>query len=260
MSAANSRASSAFDLSSWTLEKRRAASAVYSEAQPFPHIHLQDFLDAQVARGLAAEFPEAGSPEWNHYKHYNEHKLALTKRDRLPHGLGQLVDELSTPEFTCWLSELTGIPHLIPDPDLAGGGLHQSGRGGFLNVHADFTAHHHHPHWRRRVNLILYLNEGWRDEWGGAIELWDREMTRCVTKIPPRLNHAVIFNTDEYSYHGLPDPLTCPAEISRKSVALYYYTVEENVRARHRLPRPSGRQRRQGRADLGGQAGYLGIL
>jgi hypothetical protein len=90
--------------------------------------------------------------------------------------------------------------------------------------------HHYHQNWRRRCNLILYLNEGWEPEWGGALELWDAEMKNCVSKVPPLLNHAVIFNTGEISFHGYPDPITCSPEETRKSVALYYYTVEENAR------------------------------
>ena len=209
-----------------------ALSALYQSAEPFPHIHLERFLDQAVARQLAQEFPQQGSPAWTQYKHYNENKLGLPKRVLMPDGLGCLIDHLNGPEFIAWLAQLTGIPKLIADPSLEGGGLHRSGRGGFLNMHADFTVHHHHPNWRRRVNLILYLNENWQEDWGGAIELWDRNMTRCVVKIPPLLNHAVIFSTDQDSYHGFPDPLQCPETVTRKSVALYYYTEELAVNAR----------------------------
>jgi hypothetical protein len=224
-------------MESWTeasLETGTVESlaAQYQSAEPFPHIHIESFLDPEVAGRLAQEFPQSGSAAWTQYKHYNENKLGLSKREQLPDGFGRLIDELNGPEFTAWLSQLTGIPHLIADQCLEGGGLHQSGRHGFLNIHADFTVHHHHPDWRRRVNLILYLNEGWREAWGGAIELWDRNVTRCLVKFPPLLNHAVIFSTDEDSYHGFPDPLTCPDGVTRKSVALYYYTVETTVNAR----------------------------
>jgi hypothetical protein len=78
------------------------------------------------------------------------------------------------------------------------------------------------------VNLILYLNPGWREEWGGALELWDKSMRNCVVKYPPVLNHAVIFTTDDRSLHGFPDPLACPDGQSRKSLALYYYTAEDS--------------------------------
>ena len=78
------------------------------------------------------------------------------------------------------------------------------------------------------MNLILYLNPGWREEWGGALELWERNMTRCAARYLPLLNHALIFTTDEQSLHGFPDPLTCPVGQSRKSLALYYYTLEND--------------------------------
>jgi hypothetical protein len=198
----------------------------YRENPPVPHIFLPDFLDPDIARAMAREFPDPNTDAWTQYKHQNENKLGLNKRLLFPPNLGQATDELNSPAFVEWISALTGIPNLIADPGLEGGGLHQSGRGGFLNVHTDFSMHHYHKNWRRRVNLILYLNEGWQDDWGGAIELWDNKMQHCVAKYPPLFNRALIFNTDENSYHGFPERLLCPDNISRKSMALYYYTVE----------------------------------
>lgn len=218
-----------FDYQRWS-ERLPALSRQYRSRQPFPHVHLEDFLEVSVARELMEEFPEAGSQAWIQYKHQNENKMGLPKRELFPRRIGQVVDELNSPEFLAWLSELTGIEGLVSDDTLEGGGLHQSSRGGFLNVHADFTMHHHQKNWRRRINLILYLNEGWREEWGGAIEMWDREMQQCEARVAPLLNHALIFNTDEHSFHGFPDRLTCPEGVSRKSLALYYYTPEVNVK------------------------------
>jgi len=202
----------------------------YGENHPYPHILLKDFLDVEVARDMAAQFPLAASDAWTQYKHANENKLGMPKRELFPATIGAVTDELNSPEFVAWVSELTGIPNLMADPMLEGGGLHQSGPGGYLNVHTDFSMHHFHTHLHRRVNLILYLNPGWQEEWGGAIELWERKggkMARCAAKYPPLLNHALIFTTDERSLHGFPDPLTCPAGQSRKSLALYYYTAEQ---------------------------------
>lgn len=198
----------------------------YRENRPFPHIVLKDFLDPRVAHSLEKEFPGPDTHAWTHYQHHNENKLGLAKRALFPPRLGEVADELNSSEFTAWLSELTGIRGLISDPSLEGGGLHQSGRGGFLNVHTDFSTHHYQKHWRRRVNLILYLNSGWQEEWGGAIELWDKQMRDCAAKHLPLLNHALIFTTDENSLHGFPEPLACPENVSRKSLALYYYTQE----------------------------------
>ncbi len=89
--------------------------------------------------------------------------------------------------------------------------------------------HHKKPHWQRRCNLILYLNEGWEESWGGSLELWDRQMKEMKAKIPPFFNRAVIFSTTEHSYHGHPDAMTCPEDRYRRSLALYYYTLNEDT-------------------------------
>jgi Rps23 Pro-64 3,4-dihydroxylase Tpa1-like proline 4-hydroxylase len=219
-----------FDYGRWS-GRLPALAQTYRTNHPFPHLHLENFLEPEVARGLMEEFPEPASHAWIQYKHQNENKMGLPKRELFPKRIGQVVDELNSPAFLAWLTELTGIEGLVSDDSLEGGGLHQSSRGGFLNVHADFTMHHHHKNWRRRINLIVYLNEGWQTDWGGAIELWDREMTRCAAQVLPLLNHALIFNTDEHSFHGFPDRLRCPEGASRKSLALYYYTPEVSVAA-----------------------------
>ncbi len=203
----------------------------YRENHPCPHILLEDFLEADTALQAAREFPHPVSDAWTQYKHANENKLGMAKRALFPPMLAAITDELNSPEFVAWISALTGIPNLMADPMLEGGGLHQSGPGGYLNVHTDFSMHHFHTNWRRRVNLILYLNPGWNEAWGGALELWEPKMARCAAKYAPLLNHALIFTTDERSLHGFPDPLTCPAGESRKSLALYYYSLEPDAKA-----------------------------
>ena len=246
-----------FPYSRWT-ETLPALSRRYRENQPVPHIFLPDFLEPEVGRAIAEEFPGPQSEAWTHYQHQNENKLGLAKRECFPPELGAVADELNSPQFVNWLSRLTGIPGLVADPMLEGGGLHQSGRGGFLNVHTDFSNHHYHKHWRRRVNLILYLNPNWRDEWGGAIELWDSAMHHCVAKYPPLLNQALIFNTDDRSFHGFPEPLQCPEGASRKSLALYYYTVESSdhvaVRSTNYRARPGDSLRKAAMIWLDKQA------
>ncbi len=216
------------DLPFWNNQVEQLAE-MYQSAGPYPHIQLNDFLHPDVA-GIAAEaFPDVADEGWIHYVHLNERKHGLNKRDLLPEYLRMVIDELNTPEFCQFLSRLTGIPNLLPDDSLEGGGLHQSQRGGYLNVHADFTVHPHQAHWRRRVNLLVYLNPEWQPEYRGELELWERDMSRCARRILPLLNRAVIFNTDEDSYHGLPDPIQCPAGMTRKSIALYYFTEEKEL-------------------------------
>jgi len=212
-----------FSIEEWTARLSQLA-ATFRGNQPGPHIYLADFLLPEAAAALEKEFPRPDSHAWTHYQHQNENKHGMTKRDLFPPRLGAAVDALNSDRFLEWLSGLTGIQALHADPMLEGGGLHQSGPGGYLNVHTDFSHHHYHTRWKRRINLILYLNEGWHEDWGGGIELWDSNMHRCEAKYPPVLNSALIFETTDASYHGFPTPLTCPSDQSRKSLALYYYT------------------------------------
>lgn len=201
-------------------------AARYQRACPFPHVVIEDFLARDWAEGLARVFPKPDGEAWTAYRHFNENKFGNTKRHLFPPQIGAVVDELNSPPFIAWLSRLTGIQGLFADPSLEGGGMHQTPRGGFLNVHADFTMHHHKPTWRRRCNLIVYLNPDWDEAWGGAIQLWDDGMRRAEVCVTPAMNRAVIFNTTESTYHGYPDPITCPEDTTRKSLALYYYTEE----------------------------------
>jgi hypothetical protein len=220
--------SAIFPLNRWRTELP-ALSPQYRGGQPVPHIYLADFLVPEAAAALELEFPRPDSHAWTHYQHQNENKHGMTRREVFPPVIGEAADALNSPSFVEWLSELTGIPGLLPDPTFEGGGLHQSGPGGYLNVHTDFSHHHYHKNWKRRINLILYLNDGWQDDWGGSIELWDSSMRQCVAKYPPRLNCAFVFNTNDVSYHGFPTPLTCPEGFSRKSLAFYYYTAEQDA-------------------------------
>ena len=135
----------------------------------------------------------------------------------------ELLYQMNSSTFLRFLETLTGIPHLIPDPHFVGGGMHQSVRGGRLAIHADFNRH---PEWQldRRLNLLLYLNTDWDETWGGQLELWDQRMTACAKAIAPVFNRMVIFSTTRTAYHGHPHPLACPEGVSRKSLALYYYS------------------------------------
>jgi Rps23 Pro-64 3,4-dihydroxylase Tpa1-like proline 4-hydroxylase len=205
------------------------SSKVYQNADPFPHIFLDEFLSESVARQAMASFPAVKDNGWIHYMHVNEKKHGLNKSNLIPEPIRNIILQLNNREFLMHLSKLTGIERLLPDPGLEGGGLHQTQRGGFLNIHADFTVHPHKKSWKRRVNLLIYLNQNWQPEYGGDLELWSRDMKQCKVKIAPLFNRVVIFNTEEDSYHGLPNPLNCPDDMTRKSIALYHYTEEKDV-------------------------------
>ncbi|HQQ63757.1 MAG TPA: 2OG-Fe(II) oxygenase [Pseudomonadales bacterium] len=203
----------------------------YQQASPFPHIVLDNLFDPQFIAALIREFPnlkeragqtpEAAMTEDGKLPQPN--KLWLSNQLGVSRLFRHLYWELNSAPFLEFLEKITGIRHLIPDPHLAGGGVHQTRRDGLLMIHADFNKH---PQYQldRRINFLLYLNEDWQDEWGGHLELWEKDMSRCVQRVAPVAGRCVIFSTTRDSFHGHPHPLTCPADKSRKSVALYYYT------------------------------------
>ena len=194
------------------LENDLARSApAYRAAQPFPHVVLEDVLTPEAFAAAAADFPPIGDPFWKGYLHVNETKYGNTEPDTWAPSIQAVARELCSAEFIAYLEALTGIEGLVPDWTMDGGGLHQTLRGGHLNVHTDFSTHHVHENWSRRVNILLYLNREWRPEWGGELELWDVDMTRAQAKVAPLANRMLIFTTSSESYHGHPDPLDVPA-------------------------------------------------
>lgn len=204
------------------IAKREAA--VYRGADPFPHIVLDNLFDRAILRKVRREI--SGMDRTVFHKTDDRHEVKLSTEDDSQLGpvTWKLVQSLNSGAFLSFLEVLTSTPGLIADPHLRGGGVHEIERGGKLGIHADFNFYKRLKVYRR-LNLLLYLNHGWDEAWGGHLELWDRTRTRCRQRIAPLFNRMVIFDTSSTSFHGHPSPLDCPEEESRKSLALYYYTV-----------------------------------
>jgi Rps23 Pro-64 3,4-dihydroxylase Tpa1-like proline 4-hydroxylase len=199
-------------------------SKQYQNADPFPHIIIDKFLPDKIIKLICDELAQ----QKKEIIGFEDKLLQYKKVSIDPYGCQDFTKAMflffNSAPFLQVLEELTGIRGLIPDPYFGGGGFHKIYKGGRLGIHTDFRAH---PTLRlqRRLNVLLYLNEGWESAWGGALELWDKQMKCKVQEIQPLLNRCVVFNTDESSFHGHPEPLTCPESVSRKSIALYYYTA-----------------------------------
>jgi Rps23 Pro-64 3,4-dihydroxylase Tpa1-like proline 4-hydroxylase len=196
-------------------------STTYQKNSPYPHIVIDNFLKDAVAKEVAEAFPKPNSEFWFQYNNPIEKKFATDDIRKFPKIIAKLIHALNSQEFVEKVEKLTGIKGLFSDPYLHGGGLHCSKNGGKLDIHLDYSLH---PklEMERRCNLILYLSPEWNESWGGSLEMWDKDMSKCVKKITPQFNRAVIFNTDDISLHGHPDPINCPENISRNSIALYY--------------------------------------
>ena len=195
----------------------------YQNNQPFPHIVIDDAFNIDMVREVEGEL--SGFSDWDGEKSFfgSIKKRHCSNLNKLPPTTCLLLNYLNSSDFLLSLESLTGITGLIPDPYFFGGGVHSIIRGGFLKIHADFNWHNKLL-LHRRINLLLYLNSEWDQSWGGALELWDAKMEKKRVEILPIINRMVIFNTTDHSYHGHPEPLKCPENKARNSIALYYYS------------------------------------
>jgi Rps23 Pro-64 3,4-dihydroxylase Tpa1-like proline 4-hydroxylase len=196
----------------------------YATAEPFPHIVLDGLFDEEALDAVLRDFPDRNAMKWREFDSPLEKKLGYShETSTISKTVREFLNEMNSFEMLLWLEALTGIEGLIPDPYFGGGGLHQIEPGGFLKIHADFNVH---PKLKldRRLNMLVYLNKDWRDDYGGHLELWDRDEAACREKILPLFNRTVVFSTTDTSFHGHPHPLNSPPGTSRKSVSLYYYT------------------------------------
>lgn len=207
----------------------------YRSNKPFPHIVIDDFLPPHVLEVVVRDYPAPEDLPWIRFDNREEKKLAFNQVDKLPASIRDVLHFMNSPSMLAFLERMTGISDLMPDPHFVGGGLHQIRRGGHLGVHVDFNKYKRFD-LDRRLNMLIYLNKDWPESFGGQLELWNDDMTRCEKRVLPVFNRCVVFSTSEGSYHGHPDPLTCPDNRARRSLATYYYTngrPEEEIAQGH---------------------------
>jgi Rps23 Pro-64 3,4-dihydroxylase Tpa1-like proline 4-hydroxylase len=207
----------------------------YQNNKPFPSIYFDNFFPQDAVEAALRDFPQPQILPWKRFDDARQKKLAFDAVEKLPASIRNVLLFMNSRPMLEFLETLTGITGLISDPYYAGGGLHQIEPGGKLAVHVDFNRH---PKLRldRRLNVLLYLNKDWKEEYGGHFELWNRDMSAAEVKVLPAFNRCAIFSTSEHSYHGHPDPLACPPDRTRKSLATYYYTngrPEEEIAPPH---------------------------
>ena len=206
------------------LDTAKNYKSIYQQAVPFPSIVFKDFFNEDILEKVLSEFPDLSEKDATSFDHPYEKKLSGKGEVFFGPETKNFMHYLNSQPFLEFLQNLTGIKEtLIGDPYFSGGGQHEIKKGGLLKVHADFNKHAL-TNLDRRLNVLVYLNKDWKDEYGGHFELWNRNMTSCVKRVLPEFNTLAMFSTTDYSYHGHPDPLTCPDNMSRKSLALYYYT------------------------------------
>ena len=232
-------------------------STLYAKKTPFPYVDIHDLFDHTIINRAIEEFPifsfkngSVTSTEdmrikgwYPTYFNVQNKKVQCNNEHFFGPTQIRLMHFFKSSMFIAFLETLTGIRGLVFDPHYFGGGLHQTLSGGHLSLHADFNWHKTLHLWRR-VNVFLYLNADWQEDWGGHLELWDSQLGAVRERVSPRANTMVVFTSSDSSFHGHPDPLRSPSEVSRKSIALYYYTADAGPYATS--ARSTGDGRREG--------------
>lgn len=200
----------------------------FLNAKPFENIIIDGFLNEEYANILHNLFPEKFEG-WHKYENPIEVKYTYDNINELPVELKNYFYYLSTNQIITKFREITSIHDLEYDEYLHGAGLHCHPRNGRLNIHLDYEKHPYSGK-ERRLNIILFLSKDWKDEWNGFNELWNNDVTKCVKKTKPVFNRAIIFKTNDISWHGLPEKIMCPENYYRKSLAYYYVSPLNTVK------------------------------
>jgi Rps23 Pro-64 3,4-dihydroxylase Tpa1-like proline 4-hydroxylase len=206
----------------------------YRAAPPHPHAVIDGFLGERLARELATAFPGPTHEGWKRRDHKEQAaRLGQLQRNAfegVDGKLRHLLAEFSGMVFLDFLETLTGVEGLIPDAHFRGAGLHLTLRGGHLALHADFNRDRFRS-LTRRVSVLYYLNPDWDPAWGGELELWNADLSKCEVKVAPILDRLVVMAHGDTNWHGHPSPLDCPEGRGRAAVAAYFYTAEESAQA-----------------------------
>lgn len=203
-------------------------AAQFGTAKPFRHVQIEQFFTQAVAAQLLAHFPPFDTKRARNEAGEVGGKASVERIRALGPSFLALDDLLRSPELLELVGRITGIPNLLYDPYYFGGGTHENLHGQDLDPHIDFNRHPIEP-WHRRLNLLVYLNEGWQSAWGGNLELHSdpRSPDNHIRTVIPSFNRALIFETTETSWHGFSKILLPDAERarSRKSIAVYFYSA-----------------------------------
>jgi len=199
-------------------EKIKELNYSFNNKTPFKFLVIDDFLIAEPAAHIEAAFPSIDSMKVR-YKGINEDKAEDSSFEKFDPIIKELNAFIHSPVLNEWLSNVTGLKNLSTINDRLGAGLHQGGNNSFLDIHIDYNIHPIQKK-QRKLNLLIFFNKGWKEEWGGQLELWDK--TSCFIKILPSFNRMVLFECNEISYHGY-STINCPDSITRKSYYHYFF-------------------------------------
>lgn len=188
---------------------------------PYPMITLDDFLPLETIKAMEKECNSIPDQHWTEFTRRGSHMVECNKLEYAPAAF-EFVNQMHSQIGMNWLSSITGIDDLIPDPYLIGAGYSKSYNGDSLKIHTDFNWNNK-IRVHRMLSLIVYLNSDWKEEYGGQLQFKDFENNQTIQSISPMYNRAVIWRYHKKGFHGYPDPIQCPAHLSRNTFRLFYY-------------------------------------
>lgn len=194
----------------------------YAHGSPVPWIFFDNFLPTPVLKKVQKEVNNIPQHLWSNFTRNGSMMMECNNLKFSPF-IRELVMNLNSSEFLLWLESITGIKRLIPDPHLIGAGMMRCGTGHSLQLHTDFNWNEQ-LHLNRALSLILYISKDWQESWGGGLEFWNFEKTKCLHTISPNPNRLLIWNYDERLIHGHPTPINCPEDEFRDGLRLFYFT------------------------------------
>jgi hypothetical protein len=201
----------------WNLAKR------FINAKPYPHLVMDGLFDPEWLDLIVAEFADIRRHDWNTSENPLEHRSGSRPDVRLPPATQAYFDLVYSGPFMRYLTQITGVANILPDPELWGGGMHEVPKGGHFEVHVDFQKHPRNK-LDNRFAMITYLNKNWPAKQGGALELWEPDMSRCAVSVLPEFGRTLLFRQSLRTPHGVVQPVSGPDGTVRRSVISYYYT------------------------------------
>lgn len=210
----------------------------FNNAKPFSHLVIDDFLPLEEVNKIAHNFPEPNQIKWSAHgsganadnEKFKGIKLQCQDESQFPESIKDLLQEFNSQSFLYFLKKLSGVEYIVGDPYYNGCGMHSTGNGGRLMVHADVNRYPYPALADQFLNCIFYVTPEWDAEWGGELELWDEKVKNCVKSITPKFNRLLIFKTDRKCFHGHPHPIKCPENKRRNSIAAYFYIPNKSLK------------------------------
>jgi Rps23 Pro-64 3,4-dihydroxylase Tpa1-like proline 4-hydroxylase len=209
-------------------------SDVLLTTEPFPYLKCDNFLNASVASKLQTEILNISEDAWDRYNNPFEQKYTLRDKYNFPTLLKQLFDELTSEQFVSKLSKVVGYD-LKLDETRNFWGVHTYGPGDKLDIHVDAGLHPTQG-LKKQITLGIYLSYEWKEEYGCHLEIWrgenasnnDAKIIERIDSIAPLFNRMILFECNDYAWHGNPEPAVCPPESKRIFVTLSYLSDNQS--------------------------------